>query len=126
MTVTMPDDVKYGKVVGRYIVALGDGVDADRLPDAIAAKGYIGFEPLNRIMKSVSPIPTTINKNPIDGMLDLNGDLIDFNGDLGVWLIVGDYRVFYNIEDAVIPSHKITVLETHTDESPLNLVVAFS
>ena len=39
----LPAEIQYGKVVGRFLLAIGDASDADRNPDAQAAAGTVTF-----------------------------------------------------------------------------------
>lgn len=126
MSTALPSTITYGKVVGRFILAVGDtSTDPDVLPDAVAASGVVSFTPALVIGRETSAVPpTTVIRKVIDCTLNADGDLIDPVGQLGVWLTTGSYRVAYSLSGATVPSHVIEVLDTHTDAAPLDLTVA--
>jgi hypothetical protein len=80
--------LQYGKVVGRFVAAIGDGVDSDTFPDATPLSGTVTFTPsaAKFLVATASPDPTTVEAQPIVGVLDSNGYLT-FNGLQGVWLL---------------------------------------
>lgn len=118
---SMPTDVSYGKVVGRFIHAVADASDTDRLPDAIATVGNVIFTPAQPNIKTDLPVPTTVVKSLIRCSINGNGEVIDPMGGLGVWLVTGVYKVSYDLSDTQLPTHNIQVLSTHDDEHPLDL-----
>lgn len=124
VTTTMPDDVVFGKVVGRFLLAVGDSFDDDRLPDATPASGTITFSPVVPNFRVNIPGPATIVKAPIRCSIDNSGRLLDTNQSVGVWLIAGQYRVTYALEGMTIDSHTIEVTTDHDDDSPLDLTNA--
>ena len=120
----LPADLEYGKAVGRYILAVGDGSDPDRLPDAEAADGKILITPKAPVMRTASPSAVVI-KQPITCTTDeTTGELLDPEGAVGVWLVTGQYTVTYQFARATLPAHDIEILPTHTDSSPLDLGLA--
>lgn len=124
MTV-LPAEIAYGKVVGRFLLAIADSVDADRNPDAKAATGTITFTPVSAIQYASLPVPTTIVKQRIVCNLNVNGELADSQGAVGVWLVAGQqYDVSYNVENATLETHRILVSTTHDDTTPLDLTLA--
>lgn len=124
MSVTLPESIQYGKVVGRFILAVADASDADRTPDAIPATGNIVFTPAITNSKILTPDPVTVVRTPIRCTLNALGELVDPELALGVWLIEGVYKVTYSLANVTIASHDIQVLTTHTDENPLDLTNA--
>lgn len=123
-TTTMPTDGTYGKVVGRFILAVADALDPDRLPDAVAAKGEITFTPAQPNLKLNMPGPTTVVRTQIKCSLDDDGNLIDQNGELGVWLMTGVYKVNYGLVGVTsLTGPTIEVLTGHTDDRPLDLTL---
>lgn len=123
-TTSMPSDLTFGKVVGRFILAVADASDPDRLPDATPALGNITLTPVNPNLKANSPTPTTVVRAPVRCSVDNNGNLIDPQGSTGVWLSTGIYKVTYNLANATINSHNIEVLGSHDDAHPLDLTNA--
>lgn len=123
-TTAMPSDVLYGKVVGRFILAIADQSDPGREPDAVPASGTITFTPATPNRKMSQPELTTVVAQPIRCQIDPDGHLVDPEGENGVWLITGQYRVNYSIQNAVISQHLIDVQDTHTEVNPLDLTNA--
>lgn len=97
-----------GKVVGRFLVGIGDGTDADTLPDAAVPTGTITFTPSVKkvLVANGSPDPFTFELQPITATIDSSGYLT-FNNQTGVWLVATNdtntnptdftYSVQYNI-----------------------------
>lgn len=125
MSITMPETIAYGKVVGRFIFAVGDNDDVDELPDATPVRGTITFVPAMPLTRetTVSP-PTTVVRSAIICTLNNQGLLTAPSGVVGVWLVAGTYKVTYNTSGASIKSHDILVTPLHTDENPLDLTLA--
>lgn len=73
----LPSNITYGKVVGKFIAAVGDSSnDADYNPDAVALGGTITFTPSAQYVKNMNQgTPTTIIKTSITGFLDSEGYL---------------------------------------------------
>lgn len=94
--VTIPSNVSYGKVVGQFIEAWGDGVvtpgDPDTYPDAKPASGTIVFTavPQYVVDGTATPNKVTIFPKPVTCTLDANGYLTDPDGNTGVYLIADD------------------------------------
>lgn len=124
MTTTMPEDVFFGKVVFRAIRAIADTSDPDRQPDATPATGYVLFTPATNPLKALTPGPTTVVKDQIRCNLGADGYMMDDQDAEGVWLVAGDYKVTYAIDDAVLEGHTIRVTEEYDDEAPLDLTTA--
>lgn len=120
----LPLEVPYGKVVGRFLLAVGDASDQDRLPDAKAPSGSITFTPLVSNFKTLTPEPATIVRIPIRCSLNETGKLIDPDGQEGVWLVSGFYRVSYALSQVTLASHVVEITTDYTDLSPLDLTTA--
>lgn len=133
-TLTPPS---YGKVVGRFVVAIGDGVDADVYPDGMAATGTVTFTPSASkvLVASGQPDPFTFELQPVTATLDSSGYLT-FNNATGVWLVATNdtntnptgftYSVQYNITysgglidkskfDIAVPASSLADSSTWTD-----------
>lgn len=118
----LPPSITYGKVVGRFLLAVADSsADTDRTPDSKAAQGTITFSPVQTNVLVDSPETALIVKMPIRCALDVNGRLVDPEGQLGVWLITGSYKVTYAITGVAVSGHSILVLDEHTDANPMQL-----
>lgn len=120
-TTQMPIDLTSGKVVGRFVLAVSDGPDIDRLPDAKPASGKITISSIRPVVKAYSPEPTTVIRTVFTTTIDDDGYLVDEQGVRGVWLVCGEYRVSYNLLGVQLETHPIVVLPEHVDASPLNL-----
>ena len=130
---TLPVDITFGKVVGRYVVAAPDTGDADRLPNATAVSGTVAFMPKLASSKSTAGETTIVFRRRFDAKLDAAGQLVhpdavlDANdiapaADVGVWLPSGVYGVTYAFADGLtIAPHDILVTDAHDDDSPLVL-----
>lgn len=125
MTAVMPTDITYGKVVGRFLMAIGDGPDAGRTPDPVAPVTLqVAITSKAVVVKSTTP-PVSILPQRIVCTIDTNGDMLDPQGAVGVWLLTGVYTVTYVSTDGIVlPAHDIQVLAAHTETSPLNLTMA--
>ena len=125
MTTTLPETLTYGKVVGRFIQAVGDSVDLDFLPNATPIVGNVTLTPVNPLTKEINTVPpTTVVRSAITCSLNTQGLLRSPAGDVGVWLVAGVYKVTYSTQGTAIPSHDILVTEEHTNENPLDLTIA--
>lgn len=138
MTENLPDEVQYGFVYGKTLLAIGDTTDdVDRFPDGVAAKGIVRFTPKVTILRTETD-PATIIKQRIECKIHQGKDdpddpdpakvglLVDTAGHVGnVALVVGQYDVSYQLEGgASVPSFTINVTPEHTPESPLDLALA--
>lgn len=120
----MPPEITYGYVADRLVLAVGDGADGDRTPDARPAVGKVKFTPKTKVMPVSSPTPGRVLPQAIEASLDADGYLIDDQGALGVWLVVGLYDVTYSFTAATVPGHEIEVTTAHTEAAPLYLTLA--
>lgn len=124
---------KYGYVVGRFINSKGDADDLDRLPDVVGAKLTPTFtrvrgqyvQPLDEpefgihgAMVYHEPVVTGVtDQGFLTGDVDSTGKpLVDAKP--GVWLVTGRYRVSLGSQ---FPAMEIEVLESHTEDAPLDL-----
>lgn len=136
-TELLPDEIKYGFVYGKTLLAVGDTLDdTDMFPDGVPAKGTVRFTPRTTILRTDTD-PATIVKQPIECDIhqgkndphdpdpDKAGLLIDAAGFAGnVALIVGQYNVSYRLEGgAAVPGFVIEVNPAHTEQDPLILAL---
>lgn len=122
----LPAAVTFGKVVGRFLLAVGDSDDAGSNPDARAGSGSILFtpRPANKRVASASvPEWVTVTNRPPLCTLDADGFLVDAQGNQGVWLAVGVYDVTFRLKDTRILPITIEVTADHAT-TPLDLSVA--
>ena len=129
MSVTLPSEIGYGFVMGRWVLAVADTPAADdHLPDAKPASGTVQF--IRKEPTSIRPDTTQTDgtyvgtiKRPIETTLDEHGELALKDADRpGVWLIHGAYTVRATIDGASWPVFDIVVGEEHTESSPLDLL----
>lgn len=122
MSITMPETINYGKVVGRFIQAVGDTADVDLLPTLSRFRATSRSSPATPLSKEVSVAPpTTVVRSTITCSLNSQGLLTSPAGDVGVWLVAGVYKVAYSTQGAAISPHDIVVSPLHTNENPLDL-----
>ena len=125
MSISMPETVTYGKVVGRFIQCVDDSLDSDDLPDVIAVIGKITFMPTIRMFKEIEELQATTIARPVTTVsIGDDGFLTSPSGDVGVKLITGGYKVSYELQGVTIRSHDIVVLPEHNDDTPLDLTLA--
>ena len=129
MSVTLPETLQYGKVVGRFVLAVADAPeDPDALPNAAPAVGTISFTSMNPLTKETAATPpTTVVRSVISAAINNNGYLYnpkDPTGPRGIWLVAGPYKVSYALNTGAIAGHDILVLPTHNDANPLDLISA--
>lgn len=117
----LPTDVLSGKVVARLIKTVADAGDPGALPDEIVIEGTVKFSPRVTVYKNPNPNLAVVVPGIVVCDIDSEGYLVS-NGERGVWLPEGAYRVTYRLLNARIRTHLIVVLPEHTDENPLNLV----
>lgn len=116
--VQIPEDLKFGYVTDRVLLAIGDGDDEDRFPDVIPAVGSVTFTPIapNQLVYGGT---ATIAKQAVTCRIGDDGNLLGPSGWSGVWLVVGEYDVRYSLTGAKISTVRIRVEEKHTPEDPL-------
>ena len=131
MTVTLPAEMTYGRVVGRWILAVADTPnDPDDLPEAQIPSGTVSFTRINTY--SVRPDTTQadgtyvgILKQNVSTILGSDGELrLSPTAPPGVWLVTGFYKVNATISGMQWPSFDIEVTTEHTQENPLDLIHA--
>lgn len=81
MAETIPD-LTYGKVVGRFLAAVGDTTaDADIYPDGVPLTGTVVFTPsasailLQGVQSPVTVLPAPVTAALVDGWISYNSDL---------------------------------------------------
>lgn len=119
-----PPGSEYGLVVAQIIRRTADSIgDVDLFPDTVGAEGTITFRPL-RTLSTIDDPSAYEFRDPITGVLNGSGILTGGveSPSIGVWLLVGTYKVTFNIKNGTIGSYNIEVKNTHTTESPLDLV----
>ena len=122
-TIPLPaSEQVFGCVVGQVIRGVGDGNDADVLPEAIPAQGSITFTP-DRILVRASNPSSFVAYESVTCTLDNTGKMTLSNSDR-VWLPVGSYTVSFSLNKGSISSFKILVTKEHTHDNPLDLVTA--
>lgn len=121
---TMPTDVTFGKVVGLFLIAAPDSIDGGRLPDAAVPTGLvIKLTPGTPNITTTTP-SAIVARQTYTCQIDADGNLIDSQNAIGIWVPTGIYTASYTADTITIPSHQIEVLSSHNDASPLNLVTA--
>lgn len=122
---TMPAEITYGHVTGRFIAAWTDGPDAGRLPDPRPLEGLtVKIVPKVQTRRLAGSAPVLVATMPVTCKVDADGALIDEQGNPGVWLVTGVYNVTYSHPSVAIPAHDIEVTDAHTEAAPLDLVTA--
>lgn len=88
----MPSNVDYCTVTGRFLSAVGDGADADRLPDGVPVAGLtITFtSSLNPPVVRNAADAVTIVIDKVVCTTDANGYLLGPDGTPGVMLVASD------------------------------------
>ena len=119
----LPTAYEYGRVIGRFLRAVGDGEDVDAVPEAVPATGTVTFTPIvtSRILIDASAEPSPlITHEPITCELDAYGHIAR-NGVRGVWLWTGEWTVSFNVSGMSRTPFPILVSTAHTDIAPLDL-----
>lgn len=122
---TMPAEITYGHVTGRFIAAWTDGPDAGRTPDPRPLEGLtVKITPKVQVRRLAGASPVLVATMPVTCKVDDDGRLIDEQGNPGVWLVTGVYGVSYTHPAVAIRAHDIEVTDAHTEGAPLDLVTA--
>lgn len=119
----LPTAYEYGRVIGRFLRAVGDGEDVDAVPEAVPATGTVTFTPIvtSRILIDASDEPSPlITHESITCDLDAYGHIAR-NGVRGVWLWTGEWTVSFNVSGMSRTPFPILVTTAHTDLAPLDL-----
>lgn len=89
---TLPSNVNYGTVTGRFLLGYADGVDSNLFPDGAPAKGTVLFTPSAEYLKNLTalPAPVTILPATIECNLDSEGYLLGSDNTRGVRLVATD------------------------------------
>lgn len=83
--------LSYGKVVGRYVFAVGDSTDPGTDPDVTPAAGTATFTPsASRLLDTTTEPPTTVVPKAVVCTLNANGEILDPAGNIGVYLLATD------------------------------------
>lgn len=95
----VPTNIGKGTVVGQFLVATADSIDADLIPDAVPVVGTVTFTPSVSLIRNPTGAPNaqTILLKPVIGVIDSEGylcnnviDPITFSYQRGVPLIATD------------------------------------
>ena len=122
---TMPAEITYGHVTGRFIAAWTDGPDTGRTPDPRPLEGLtVKITPKVQVRRLAGASPVLVATMPVTCKVDDDGRLIDDQGNPGVWLVTGVYGVSYTHPAVAIRAHDIEVTDAHTEGAPLDLVTA--
>ena len=122
---TMPAEITYGHVTGRFIAAWTDGPDTGRMPDPRPLEGLtVKITPKVQVRRLAGASPVLVATMPVTCKVDDDGRLIDDQGTPGVWLVTGVYGVSYTHPAVAIRAHDIEVTDAHTEGAPLDLVTA--
>jgi hypothetical protein len=116
--VALPGEVSYGRVTGRFLLAVADGVDVDQHPDGVPAEGTVTFTasvPYVRFPGS----PAVVLPSALVCALDEDGYLLDGQGEQGVYLVATNdpdgnpvdwtYTVSLNFSGILVPPFSIQV-----------------
>ena len=124
----LPSEYTFGKVISRFLSAIPDTPsDPDYLPQARPLQGTVTFVPTEQLRKVSDTGDGTgafIYAITTVAQLDNEGRIMDEEGRQGIWLITGEYTVSFQMSQpsAKIAPFVITVLDTHDDANPLDLV----
>lgn len=122
---TMPAEITYGHVTGRFIAAWTDGPDTGRMSDPRPLEGLtVKITPKVQARRLAGASPVLVATMPVTCKVDADGALIDEQGNPGVWLVTGVYGVSYTHPAVAIRAHDIEVTDAHTEGAPLDLVTA--
>lgn len=127
MPIELPNNISYGKVVGRLLLAVGDGEDFGALPDGRPMVGTVTFSPAATQLRNVNAVPPTIiNPLPVTCGIDNDGYLIDPRGEKGVWLIASNdpdidptnwtYFVTFSLTNTTVKSFSMSVNAEQTQD----------
>lgn len=125
----LPPEIKFGKVVGRWALAVADtAADPDENPDISFPTGKVTFKRLdvNTVLLDTLQNDGTyigIARKDVEAELGPDGELRLAGKSVGgVWLAVGSWQVTPVIADSNWTAFPIVVEETHTALAPLDLL----
>ena len=119
----LPVGYTFGRVVARFLRAVGDSGDVDTFPEAVPATGSVTFTPkvtTRIVVDSTSDPSPFITHEPITSELDAYGHLAR-NGLRGLWLWTGVWTVSFNVQGFNRQPFDIEITTSHTDVSPFDL-----
>lgn len=89
---TLPSNLGYGTVNGRFLLGYADSADGDLYPDGVAAQGSIFFtpSPANIIDSGASPAPVFVLPATVEATLDSEGYLCGYGTTRGIRLVATD------------------------------------
>ena len=129
MTV-LPPEIKFGRVVARWLLAAADTVaDPDENPDAVVPTGKVTFTRINSSASLYDSLQNDgtyvgIVTKPVEAVLNAQGELsLAHNPTNGIWLVTGGYKVTFAVDGVTWPDFEIEVTEAHTLVSPLDLIL---
>lgn len=90
--IDLPNNLSYGTVTGRFLLAYADSVDGDVYPDGQAAKGSVFFTPSPAYLldATASPDPVTVIPATVEAILDADGYLCGYGTTRGIRLLATD------------------------------------
>lgn len=124
----MPEGLKYGYVVGRVFLAIGDTPeDPDRMPDLVpptqAAVNFTPLQPQKRTQGDGADITSLVLKQRITCRVNTDGYIVDPTNTPGVWLVTGIYEVHILTQQLGDPPRfYVEVTDEHTEATPLDLI----
>src|SRR5690606_20071240 len=128
--VALPGEVSYGRVTGRFLMAVADGVDPDTYPDSLPAQGSVTFRPSVSLVRFPGS-PAIVLPQEIVCTVDEGGCWPEGQGERGVYLVATDdvggnptdwtYTVELDFGGALIPPFSVQV-PTDSDQDLSALV----
>lgn len=117
----LPSALTYGRVVGRFVLAVADSADLDSDPDSQSATGSVKFIPAvtHVLVPGAIPDPVFVAPQAIECTLDAAGYLLGPNGERGITLLASNnnninpkdwtYSVQFNIPGVNVPTFSLKV-----------------
>ena len=91
------------------------------MPESLAAKGTVTLTPAQSIRRVIENPSMFVTQGPTVLKLNENGQIVDAQNSVGVWMVTGIYKVSFQVGGVTIQPFEIEVRETHTIEDPLDL-----
>lgn len=117
----LPQNLGYGKVIGRFFQVVGDTADADTTPDSVPITGTVVFKPLPDWITALGTEPASFVPRSITCQVNSEGYLLGPQGDTGVWLLASDgaditpkgwtYSVTITLENSAVKTFNIQILK---------------